>query len=158
MRRKNFGKSLKRYQILSINEFYDELHPAEPLTIYRNGPYPSFLHMTHMETMTLNREKDEITGRAEFLDVGKVAKRLNVSTATVYDLFTTGDLPGRKVGKKWMTTERLLTDWFENSSTQSTSPPRHVKNDTPGNAKSAPPLSGSRVKRKVARKAASPHN
>ena len=106
--------------------------------------------------MTTNPEKDEITGRAEFLDVGKVAKRLMVSTATVYDLFTTGDLPGRKVGKKWMTTEKLLTIWFENSLTHSITPRRYVKNDIPGNAETIPPPSRhpskASVKRKVVRK------
>jgi hypothetical protein len=38
----------------------------------------------------------------------------------VYDLFQRGDLPGRKVGRTWLTTQTAVLRWLE----QSTSPPR----------------------------------
>jgi excisionase family DNA binding protein len=39
---------------------------------------------------------------AEVLDVHGAAALLMVSTDTVYDLFGRGELPGRKVGRKWI--------------------------------------------------------
>jgi len=41
----------------------------------------------------------------EILDVGMAARFLTVSTDTVYSLFQKGELPGRKVGRKWITTK-----------------------------------------------------
>ena len=40
---------------------------------------------------------------AEILDVHKAAGLLTVSIDTVYDLFKSGELPARKVGRKWIT-------------------------------------------------------
>jgi excisionase family DNA binding protein len=52
----------------------------------------------------------------EVLDVGMTAKLLMVSTDTVYDLFKRGELPGRKVGRKWLTTRSVVLRWIESSS------------------------------------------
>src|SRR5437016_10089311 len=52
----------------------------------------------------------------EVLDVGETAKLLLVSTDTVYDLFKRGELPGRKVGRKWLTTKSVVLRWIEHSS------------------------------------------
>ena len=52
----------------------------------------------------------------EVLDVGMTAKLLMVSTDTVYDLFKRGELPGRKVGRKWLTTQSVVLRWIEHSS------------------------------------------
>ncbi|HEX2244187.1 MAG TPA: helix-turn-helix domain-containing protein [Gammaproteobacteria bacterium] len=41
---------------------------------------------------------------SEVLDVKMAAELLTVSPDTVYDLFKRGELPGRKVGRKWLTT------------------------------------------------------
>jgi excisionase family DNA binding protein len=61
------------------------------------------------------------TGRAaEILDVQGVAGVLKVSADTVYDLFASGDLPGRKVGRKWMTTRAAVLRWVETSSNGNT--------------------------------------
>ncbi len=35
---------------------------------------------------------------------------------TVYDLFAKGELPGRKVGRKWITTKAAVLRWIENTS------------------------------------------
>jgi Helix-turn-helix domain len=35
---------------------------------------------------------------------------------TVYGLFKSGELPGRKVGRKWVTTKAAVLRWIENSS------------------------------------------
>jgi excisionase family DNA binding protein len=51
----------------------------------------------------------------DILDVHKTAALLTVSTDTVYDLFNSGDLPGRKVGRKWLTTRAALMRWIEGS-------------------------------------------
>jgi len=52
----------------------------------------------------------------EVLDVRGAAALLTVSTDTVYDLFSTGQLPGRKVGRKWITTKAAVLRWIESSS------------------------------------------
>ena len=52
------------------------------------------------------------------------AEFLTVSPDTVYDLLKTGELPGRKVGRKWLTTRSAVLRWME-------SPPRAAA-DGPG--------------------------
>jgi excisionase family DNA binding protein len=42
------------------------------------------------------------TRTSEVLDVKMAAELLTVSADTVYDLFKSGELPGRKVGRKWL--------------------------------------------------------
>lgn len=51
----------------------------------------------------------------EVLDVPLTAQFLTVSADTVYDLFQRGDLPGRKVGRKWLTTKTAVLKWLEQS-------------------------------------------
>jgi excisionase family DNA binding protein len=53
---------------------------------------------------------------AEVLDVHGAAALLTVSPDTVYDLFQKGELPGRKVGRKWITTKTAVLRWIENTS------------------------------------------
>jgi excisionase family DNA binding protein len=43
---------------------------------------------------------------SDVLDGHLTARLLTVSADTVYDLLQRGDLPGRKVGRKWLTTKR----------------------------------------------------
>jgi excisionase family DNA binding protein len=57
---------------------------------------------------------------SEILDVHMTAELLTVSTDTVYDLFKKGDLPARKVGRKWLTTRSAVLRWIEHSSEQDT--------------------------------------
>lgn len=52
----------------------------------------------------------------EILDVGLAAAFLTVSRDTVYRLFQSGQLPGRKVGRKWVTTKSAVIRWLEHSS------------------------------------------
>ena len=40
---------------------------------------------------------------------------LTVSPDTVYDVFKRGELPGRKVGRKWITTRNAVLRWIESS-------------------------------------------
>src|SRR5271165_3166323 len=56
----------------------------------------------------------------DVLDVQGAAALLTVSTDTVYDLFAKGELPGRKVGRKWITTKAAVLRWIENTSTDDT--------------------------------------
>ena len=56
----------------------------------------------------------------EVLDVQMTASLLMVSRDTVYDLFASGELPGRKVGRKWITTKAGVLRWIENTSTDET--------------------------------------
>src|SRR6202045_3737508 len=56
----------------------------------------------------------------EVLDVQGAAALLTVSADTVYDLFAKGELPGRKVGRKWITTKAAVMRWIETSSTDDT--------------------------------------
>ena len=51
----------------------------------------------------------------DILDVRGVAVLLMVSTDTVYTLFASGQLPGRKVGRKWLTTRNAVMRWVEES-------------------------------------------
>ena len=51
----------------------------------------------------------------EILDVHKAAALLTVSADTVYDMFKSGELPARKVGRKWITTKGALMRWIEGS-------------------------------------------
>jgi excisionase family DNA binding protein len=57
---------------------------------------------------------------SEVLDVKMAAKHLTVSADTVYDLFKSGELPGRKVGRKWLTPRNALLRWIESSSENNT--------------------------------------
>jgi excisionase family DNA binding protein len=52
----------------------------------------------------------------EVLDVGMTALMLMVSVDTVYDLFASGTLPARKVGRKWITTKAAVLRWIEHTS------------------------------------------
>src|SRR2546428_5129110 len=56
----------------------------------------------------------------EVLDVHMTAQFLTVSADTVYDLFQRGDVPGRKVGRKWLTTKTALLRWLAQSTQQRT--------------------------------------
>jgi excisionase family DNA binding protein len=51
------------------------------------------------------------------LDVHGAAALLTVSADTVYDLLAKGELPGRKVGRKWITTKAAVLRWIEASAT-----------------------------------------
>jgi excisionase family DNA binding protein len=52
----------------------------------------------------------------EVLDIGLTAQMLMVSVDTVYDLFASGSVPARKVGRKWITTKAAVVRWIENTS------------------------------------------
>ena len=52
---------------------------------------------------------------SEILDVRMAAELLTVSPDTVYELFKNGELPGRKVGRKWITTKAAVLRWVEQS-------------------------------------------
>jgi excisionase family DNA binding protein len=60
------------------------------------------------------------TRTSKVLDVKVAAELLTVSADTVYDLFKRGELPGRKVGRKWLTTRNALLRWIESSSENNT--------------------------------------
>lgn len=51
----------------------------------------------------------------DILNVRGVAALLTVSTDTVYELLSSGQLPGRKVGRKWLTTRNAVMRWVEES-------------------------------------------
>lgn len=56
----------------------------------------------------------------DILDVEMAAKFLTVSMDTVYSLFQNRELPGRKVGRKWVTTKTAVLRWIETSSADDT--------------------------------------
>src|SRR5271154_4327704 len=56
----------------------------------------------------------------DVLDVHGAAALLTVSADTVYDLFAKGELPGRKVGRKWLTTKAAVLRWIETSAANDT--------------------------------------
>lgn len=53
-------------------------------------------------------------------NVHKTAELLTVSPDTVYDLFKRGELPGRKVGRKWLTIRSAVLHWIESTSQEDT--------------------------------------
>jgi excisionase family DNA binding protein len=55
------------------------------------------------------------TRKPDILDVHGIAALLTVSTDTVYELLQSGELPGRKVGRKWLTTRNAVMRWVEQS-------------------------------------------
>ena len=60
--------------------------------------------------------REPVLRASEVLDVEMTAQFLTVSSDTVYDLFKSGELPGRKVGRKWITTRSTVLRWLESSS------------------------------------------
>jgi excisionase family DNA binding protein len=48
------------------------------------------------------------------------AELLIVSPDTVYDLFKKGELPGRKIGRKWLTARSAVLLWIESTSQEDT--------------------------------------
>jgi PAS domain S-box-containing protein/excisionase family DNA binding protein len=69
------------------------------------------------------------------------AELLTVSPDTVYDLLKTGELPGRKVGRKWLTTRRAILRWMERPFTPTDPPASRAASSGPGwSADAATPL------------------
>ena len=57
---------------------------------------------------------------SKILDVHMTAELLTVSPDTIYDLFKKGELPGRKMGPKWLTTRSVVLRWVEHSAEDDT--------------------------------------
>jgi excisionase family DNA binding protein len=53
--------------------------------------------------------------KSDILDVHGAAALLMVSADTVYELLKSGQMPGRKVGRKWITTRSAVMRWIEGS-------------------------------------------
>jgi excisionase family DNA binding protein len=84
-----------------------------------------------MPTITKRKRATPTPARSpEVLDVQGAAALLTVSADTVYDLFAKGELPGRKVGRKWITTKAAVLRWIENTSTDDTLARRIEGGDT----------------------------
>jgi excisionase family DNA binding protein len=60
------------------------------------------------------------TKASEILDVHMTAELLTVSPDTIYNLFKTGELPARKVGRKRLTTRSAVLRWVESASEEDT--------------------------------------
>lgn len=76
-----------------------------------------------MSTTVPPRMPTPVTPAARFpavLDVHLTAQFLTVSADTVYDLFQRGELPGRKVGRKWLTTKTAVLRWLDRATQKST--------------------------------------
>jgi Helix-turn-helix domain len=56
----------------------------------------------------------------EILDVQATARLLGISTHAVYALFKKGELPGRKVAHRWLTTRDMVLGWLKGASEQDT--------------------------------------
>ena len=68
----------------------------------------------HRKKQAHSRKKHG-TRKPDILDVHGIAALLTVSTDTVYELLASGQLPGRKVGRKWLTTRNAVMRWVEQS-------------------------------------------
>ena len=49
------------------------------------------------------------------LDVHMAVEFLTVSPDTVYELFKSGEVPARKIGRTWITTKAAVLRWIEDS-------------------------------------------
>lgn len=56
----------------------------------------------------------------EVLNVQAAARMLGISTHAVYALFKKGELPGRKVARRWLTTRDAVLKWLKGSSEEDT--------------------------------------
>ena len=56
----------------------------------------------------------------DILDVQATAQMLGISTHAVYALFKKGELPGRKVARRWLTTRDMVLGWLKGASEQDT--------------------------------------
>jgi predicted DNA-binding transcriptional regulator AlpA len=56
----------------------------------------------------------------EVLDVRATARMLGISTHAVYALFKKGELPGRKMARRWLTTRDSVLSWLKGSSEEDT--------------------------------------
>jgi hypothetical protein len=52
----------------------------------------------------------------EILDAQATAQMLGISTHAVHGLFKKGELPGRKVARRWLTTRDAVLRWLKGSS------------------------------------------
>jgi excisionase family DNA binding protein len=71
--------------------------------------------MPHRGRTKKHRSRNNGASRPDVLDVNGIAALLTVSADTVYDLLKSGELPGRKVGRKWLTTRSAVMRWIEQS-------------------------------------------
>ena len=69
------------------------------------------LHPSCLSLFPVAESKDP-----EVLDVQATARMLGISTHTVYALFKKGELPGRKVARRWLTTRDSVLRWLKGSS------------------------------------------
>jgi hypothetical protein len=60
------------------------------------------------------------TRDAEILDAQATARMLGVSTHAVYALFKKGELPGRKVARRRLTTRDMVLAWLKGASHEAT--------------------------------------
>jgi len=49
----------------------------------------------------------------EVLKVKEVAELLGLSEATIYRLVNSGKIPGKKVGRMWRFSKKVIDNWFE---------------------------------------------
>jgi Helix-turn-helix domain len=56
----------------------------------------------------------------EILDVQATADTIGISKDAVYDLFKKGEIPGRKVARRWLTTRDAILKWLTGSSEEDT--------------------------------------
>lgn len=54
-------------------------------------------------------------GGLMLFDVRELSKKFDLHPVTVRQLFRTGKLKGRKIGKRWYLTEEALREYFEGS-------------------------------------------
>jgi excisionase family DNA binding protein len=66
----------------------------------------------------------------EILDVQATAQLLGISTHAVYALLNKGELPGRKVARRWLTTRDMVMGWLKGASEQDTLAPAIANGDT----------------------------
>ena len=71
--------------------------------------------MPHRRQTKRHHPRNNGSARPDVLDVGGMAALRGISVDTVYDLLKSDQLPGPKVGRKWLTSRAAVMRWIEDS-------------------------------------------
>lgn len=51
--------------------------------------------------------------KSKVLTIKEVAEFLDLNEATIYRLVNSGEIPGKKIGRVWRFSKKVVNEWFE---------------------------------------------